>query len=35
MYAVTLIAGLFDLMMIILYAALAAVSAEEGKEECL
>lgn len=35
MYAVTLIAGLFDLMMIILYAALAAVSAKEGKEECL
>lgn len=34
MYAVTLIAGLFDLTIIILYAALAAVSAEEGKNEC-
>lgn len=33
-YVVTLIAGLFDLMIIILYAALAAVSAEEGKDEC-
>ena len=34
-YEVTLIAGLFDIAIIILYAALAAVSAEEGKEECL
>ena len=33
-YAVTLITGLFDLTMIILYAALAAVSAEEGMNEC-
>lgn len=33
-YAVTLIAVLFDLTIIKLYAALAAVSAEEGRNEC-
>lgn len=33
-YAVTLIAGLFDLTIIKLYAALAAVSAEKGRNEC-
>lgn len=33
-YAVTLIAGLFDIAIIILYVALAAVSAEKGKNEC-
>lgn len=33
-YEATLIAGLFDLTIIILYAALAAVSAEEGRNEC-